>query len=236
LPVRLYCDNGSTYISKHFTLVTQRLGIRKIHHPPYQAYCKGKVEVWNKFVKNDFQSEAALADIKTIDELNSAFEAWCEIDYNRRIHSETGEAPLSRYLANIEKIPPKRITDIEKLERLFLWGDDRVVDKYGLISFEGNKYRAPGCGRGEHIDILFNPFDLSTIELWRNKSFIDVVKANKICHIRVKNMPEEHKREKGKEISRSAQRYLKKLREKLIQQRAEGADNMQAFLKLKEDK
>jgi transposase InsO family protein len=234
LPQRLYCDNGSTYISRHFTLVTESLGVRKIHHPPYCAYCKGKVESFNKFVKGDFQSEAQAADIRTLDELNSAFDAWCELDYNRRVHSETGEKPRDRYLTSIAKISPRRVTDIERFERLFLWREVRIVDKYGILSFETNLYRVSGCSVGERIEIRYNPFDLGAIELWRNGQFVEISKANKVERLRVKVMPEEHQREKGAEISQSAQRYFAKLREQLTQERAEGADTMKAFLKLKE--
>lgn len=234
LPRRLYCDNGSTYISRHFTFVTHALGVNKIHHPPYCAWCKGKIEAFNKHAKRDFQSEAGRAGFKTLEELNSAFDAWSELEYNRRLHSETGETPRERYAKSIARVGERRITDLEGFERLFLWRAERVVDKYGLVSFEGNEFRAERCAVGERLMIRYNPFDLSSIELWRGKIFVGVAKANKVERIKVKSMPEEHKNENANEVLRSSQRYFAKLRERLMQERARGADAMDAFWKLKE--
>jgi hypothetical protein len=49
------------------------------------------VEALQKTVKNEFQSEAARAGMKTVEELNSAFWAWAEMEHNTRIHSSTGQ-------------------------------------------------------------------------------------------------------------------------------------------------
>jgi hypothetical protein len=38
-----------------------------------------------------------IADL-TLDQLNEATLAWIEMEYNRSVHSELGEAPLQRYL------------------------------------------------------------------------------------------------------------------------------------------
>ena len=43
LAQKLYCDNGKVYISKHFLILVSDLGIKKIHHRAYAAWCKGKV-------------------------------------------------------------------------------------------------------------------------------------------------------------------------------------------------
>jgi putative transposase len=39
-----------------------------------------------------------VADL-TLEQLNEATQAWCEYEYNRRAHSETGQTPLARFLA-----------------------------------------------------------------------------------------------------------------------------------------
>ena len=44
IPDKAYLDNGKVYISKHFAFVLGRLKCKKIHHPPYQAHCKGNVK------------------------------------------------------------------------------------------------------------------------------------------------------------------------------------------------
>ena len=89
IPPKVYLDNGSVYIAKQFAWILGQLKTAKLHHKPYQAYCKGKVEAVNKTIKNDFQAEAQRAGFKTLEELNSAFAAWVDLEYNLRIHSQT---------------------------------------------------------------------------------------------------------------------------------------------------
>ena len=51
------------------------------------------IEAANKIIKNQFQREAQLAGMRTIDELNSAFWAWMELEYNTRILSANRAEP-----------------------------------------------------------------------------------------------------------------------------------------------
>ena len=73
VPARCYVDNGRVYISRHMLAILVELLVKQVRHPPYQSYCKGKVEAANKIIKNQFQREAQVAGMRTLDELNSAF-------------------------------------------------------------------------------------------------------------------------------------------------------------------
>ena len=42
IPLKVYLDNGSVYIAKQFAWILGQLKTAKLHHKPYQAYCKGK--------------------------------------------------------------------------------------------------------------------------------------------------------------------------------------------------
>ncbi len=106
IPLVVYLDNGKVYVSRQFRSVLAELKIRELHHKPYQAFAKGKVEAVQKTVKNEFQSEAARAGMKTVEELNSAFWAWAEMEYNSRIHSSTGQAPDERFQQGILGLSP----------------------------------------------------------------------------------------------------------------------------------
>ena len=44
VPVRCYVDNGRVYISRHLLAILVELQVKRVRHPPYQSYCKGKVE------------------------------------------------------------------------------------------------------------------------------------------------------------------------------------------------
>ncbi|KKL21794.1 hypothetical protein LCGC14_2441880 [marine sediment metagenome] len=43
LPEKIYCDNGSVYISNYFLFLVSDLEIKKIHHRAFCAWCKGKI-------------------------------------------------------------------------------------------------------------------------------------------------------------------------------------------------
>ena len=40
----LHVDNGKVYISRHMMAILVELQVKRVRHPPYQSYCKGKVE------------------------------------------------------------------------------------------------------------------------------------------------------------------------------------------------
>ena len=144
IPLRVYVDGGKVYVSRHFLAILVELLIKHVRHPPYQAYCKGKIEAANKIIKNQFQREAQVAGFRTIDELNSAFWAWMDLQYNPRVLAATGQSPDARFRAGL---PPdqRRVTDLDSFNALFLWRERRTVSKYGRIKLHGNQY--PGHRR-----------------------------------------------------------------------------------------
>ncbi len=221
LPERLYCDNGKVYISKHFLILVTDLGIKKIHHRAYSAWCKGKAENIMKTLKR-FQSEAILAGFKTIEELNSALAAWIEVEYNNKIHSGTGETPNERFRNNITKHPPGRITDIDKFNDLFLWRVERTIDKFGQIRFQANTYKIHGLPVGTTIQLRYNPFDLTNVKVYENNKFYCILKASKLSRKAVLNMPEERKKNS---FSPEAAEYFRRIREKALELKKEEADN-----------
>ena len=173
IPLKVYLDNGSVYIAKQFAWILGQLKTAKLHHKPYQAYCKGKVEAVNKTIKNDFQAEAQRAGFQTLEELNSAFAAWVDLEYNLRIHSQTGEAPDQRF-ANALHAEIRRVSDIAWFEALFLMRVSRTVTKYGKIKLRVQRIprhlRAPRLYRGSALRSVrpLTPFHLQGRSLRRN--------------------------------------------------------------------
>lgn len=225
LPEKLYCDNGSAYISSHFLFVTNDLDVRKIHHPAYSAWCKGKVESMMKRFKQGFQREAQLAGFKTLEELNSALFAWLDVEYHRKKHSTTGETPDDRYANNVNNHPPRRIENLEEFNSLFLWREQRSVTKYGRIPLQTNKYSVKGVAPGSKVEVRFNPFDLSEVQIFFKGRFIGLSKANVLNRVQVKAVPEERDRPEA-EVSQASSDYFKKLREQHHGQKLEEADGI----------
>lgn len=222
-PDRVYCDNGNVYISHHFLLLVTDLGMKKIHHPAYCAWCKGKVENVMKSLKR-FQSEAALAGIKTLEELNATLSAWVEVEYNSKLHSSSGETPNERWANNLAAHPPKRIADLDVFNALFLWRDKRSIDKFGQIRFQGNRYRIHGFAVGSCVELRYNPFDLCEVSVFHEGRFHATLKATTLTRTAVLKVPEEKK--DSSRFSPEAAEYFRRIREKATELTRQNAESL----------
>lgn len=210
IPGKVYVDNGHVYISAHFAWLIKELDIKKIHHKPYAAYCKGKVESVMKTIK-EFQMEAMMAGFTSLDELNTAFWAWCEMIYNTRTHSSTGEPPNKRFA---DGLPPdrRRVTDLRWFEALFLLRKERTVTKYGQIKLFGNKYPLKDIRHGTVVEVRYNPFNLQKIYIFKDKMLFATIEASTINTVCAPKIPEENKDNPDK-VSQASRNYFAKLRE-----------------------
>jgi transposase InsO family protein len=230
IPEKLYLDNGAVYIAAQFAFILSELGIRKIHHPPYQAWCKGKVEAVMKTIKLDFQAEAQQAGFQTLDELNSALWAWIDVEYNRRNHSSTGEAPVARFASGLPA-QHRRVENLEWFEALFLLRERRTVSKYGLIKLAGNQYRTQ-VHHGQVIEIRFNAFDMRTVWRFEDGRCVETLVPHKFANDRLPRLSEEHSAAPAK-VSASASTWFAGLRERHAQLRREA--DVPRYDKLKGD-
>ena len=212
MPARVYVDGGKVYLSRHFLAILVELQVKQVRHPPYQAYCKGKVEAANKIIKNQFQREAQVAGIRTLDELNSAFWAWMELEYNVRVHSATGQSPDARLRDGLPA-EHRRITDLETFNALFLWRERRTVSKYGRIKLHGNQYPVASVPHGSVVEVRFDPYDLAQLAIYDpSGGLLETTSASKQVTVQVPVVPEES-RAKPPEVSAAARDYFTRLRE-----------------------
>ena len=217
IPLAAYMDNGSVYISRQFASVLAELRIKGLHHKPYQAHAKGKVEAVQKTVKNEFQSEAARAGIRTVEDLNSAFWAWAEVEYNTRLHSSTGQAPDERFLQGLPK-DHRRVEDLGKFQAMFLWKAKRTVSKWGKISLYANRYPVQMRAPGAVVQVRYDPFDLSEVLIYDPDTTnpLESSTPTKQVNTRAPNVPEES-RKTHREISQQSLAYFTRLRERYLQ-------------------
>jgi transposase InsO family protein len=192
IPEKVYLDNGSVYVSHQFAWILAELAIKKIHHPPYQAHCKGKIESMNKTIESEFQSEAQHAGFTTLDELNTALWAWIDLEYNARVHSSTGQAPDKRFAEGLPS-DHRRVTDIEWFEALFLMRETRTVTKYGMLKLLGNEYRIISAPHGASVEVRFNPFDLSRLYVFERGKCIETIEPKRMKNRVAPRIPEEKK-------------------------------------------
>ena len=98
LPRALMTDNGSAMLAAETQQGLLRLGI--VHEPtlPYSPYQNGKQEsFWGQIEGRLLPMLEGVADL-TLAQLNEATQAWLELEYNRKVHSELGQTPLQAYL------------------------------------------------------------------------------------------------------------------------------------------
>jgi putative transposase len=162
LPGALYVDNGSPFVSRQLERCLAVLGIRLTHSKPGQPQGRGKIERAFRTVREQFLVELdARGGAADLDELNRLFGAWVEGVYHHRVHSETGQAPMERFLAGV---PPRLPTPAE-LREAFLWAECRQVTKQAMVSLFGNSYQVDPALVGATVELVFDPFDLAKIEV-----------------------------------------------------------------------
>lgn len=165
VPQRLYCDNGSAYVDAWLLRACAKLGIKLVHSTPGRPQGRGKIERVLRTVRNQFLVELSTPDsemlVPDLIGLNRLFTAWCETVYHRATHSETGQTPADRWSAGD---PPKLPTPAD-LREAFLWETTRTVTKTATVSLHANTYQVDGGLVGRKVELVFDPFDLMTIEV-----------------------------------------------------------------------
>jgi putative transposase len=162
LPGALYVDNGSPFISRQLERCLAVLGVRLTHSKPGQPQGRGKIERVFGTVRRQFLVELdTCGGAEDLDELNRLFGAWVEGVYHHREHSETGQAPMERFLAGA----PPRLPSPAELREAFLWAEHRQVTKQAMVSLFGNRYQVDPALVGATVELVFDPFDLAKIEV-----------------------------------------------------------------------
>jgi transposase InsO family protein len=177
-PLAIYVDRGSVYKSKQLDTTCAALGIQRILGTPYYPEGRGKIERFFQFVQSDFLPELARSSVTTLHQLNESLLAWIEVVYHRKLHAETGQAPLERFRQ--DTAPTIRPADPEQLRQAFLYRDQRKVAKTATFSFRNNRYRVPAYLRRQSIQLRYDPFDLTRIEVWFNDAFLQLAEPDKI--------------------------------------------------------
>ena len=177
-PLAIYVDQGKVYTSKQLNTICATLGIQRILGTPYYPEGRGKIERFFQFVQSDFMPELACSSVTTLPELNQSLLAWIEVVYHRKLHSETGQAPLERHRQ--DPAPSTRSADPEELRAAFLHRDQRKVTKTATFSFRSNRYRVAAYLRGQAVELRYDPFDLTHIEVWFQDTFLQNAEPDRV--------------------------------------------------------
>lgn len=167
VPEKIYVDNGSAFVDAWLLRACAKLGIRLVHSTPHRPQGRGKIERAFRTVREQFLVEITGTDgvparhqVGDLGELNRLFTAWVETVYHRAVHSETGQPPLARWCAG----GPFPLPTPAALAEAFLWEERRTVTKTATVSLHGNIYQVDPILIGRRVELVFDPFDLTTIE------------------------------------------------------------------------
>jgi len=165
LPRSALSDNGAAMTASEITEGLTRLGILHQTTLPYSPYQNAKQEAFWGPVEGRLM--AMLEDVPdlTLSALNEATLAWVEYEYNRKVHSEIGEAPITRFLAGPEVTRP--CPDSDTLRLAFTRTDHRMQRKSdGTIVIEGRRFEIPNRYRHLlHIEVRYAGWDLGLVHL-----------------------------------------------------------------------
>lgn len=162
VPQVLYADNGAPFANAWLARTCGVLGIRLVHSRPYSPEGRGKQERLNRYIREAFLAEAEHHGIESLDQLNDLFAAWAEHVANRRVHAETGQAPIERFQAG----GPRRQADAALVREAFRWSVTRRVTRTATVPLEGNSYAVDPALTGRRVELRYDPEDLTRIDVW----------------------------------------------------------------------
>ena len=139
------------------------------HSQPGRPMGRGKVERVIETIQQQFMVEVAGDErhparhpVSSLDELNRLLDAWVRAVYHARVHSETGETPKARW----DAAGPQSIPDRGRLRHAFAWSEVRLVRKTATVSLEGNDYSVDPFLVGRKVELVFDPFDMTEIDVY----------------------------------------------------------------------
>lgn len=168
-PARLYYDNAMVFKANHMRVICAELGIHKpVYTTKYRPMGHGKIEAFNGFCTTNFIAEVKASNIITLDQLNEAFLAWVDEEYNRRKHSELGMSPKQRWLKDSSRI---EYLDEEKIRIAFLWRELRTPDKTAVIRLFNRAYKVSATLAKRRVEVRYDPERLDSIEIYYQGTF-----------------------------------------------------------------
>jgi putative transposase len=161
VPKAVYVDNGSPFVSGQLLRACAMLGIRLIHSTPGRPEGRGKIERVFRTVREQLLVELEDRPPASLEDLNRIFQSWAEQVYHRRVHTETEQTPLERFLAPGVPSRPSEAS----LREAFRWSERRTASKTGTVGMHGNTYEVDPELAGRQVDLIFDPLELTEVEV-----------------------------------------------------------------------
>lgn len=165
LPRSFLTDNGGPMISAEFVQGLSNLSI--LHEPtlPYSPHQNGKQEHFWAVVEQRFLAMLDRVEDMSLNLLNSLLQAWVERDYHQRIHSETKQTPIERWLQGPDVCRPAPAPD--EIRGSFRQRVSRKVRRTdATLTLDGIRFEIPYAYRHfPRVRIAYARWDLGNVHL-----------------------------------------------------------------------
>lgn len=165
LPRALMSDNGAPMIASETRQGLERLSVHHETTLPYSPYQNGKQEsFWGQI---EGRLMAMLEGVSELDlnTLNNATQAWVEMEYNRKVHSETKKPPINIFIEdpNVGRSCP----DGDVLRQAFTIEEIRTQRRSdGTITVKGVRFELPSrLLHLQRVTVRYARWDLSCVHL-----------------------------------------------------------------------
>jgi transposase InsO family protein len=177
LPRALLTDNGSAMMGAEFGEGLGRLGIIHDTTLPYSAYQNGKQESFWGQLEGRLVSMLQNQKQLSLTDLNIATQAWAEMEYNRKVHSEIQTTPLERFLSDKDVL--RESPDLGTLKLAFRMDSKRTQRRSdGTFVLQGVRFEIPYTYRTLlRLTVRYARWDLSQVHL------IDDRTQNMLCQV-----------------------------------------------------
>jgi len=165
LPRCQMSDGGAAMKAGETRQGLSRLSIRHALTLPYSPEQNAKQEVFWAQVEGRLLAMLEGHRELTLSLLNQATQAWVEMEYQRKVHSETGQTPLQRWLDGPSVARP--CPEPETLRLAFTVQRSRTQRKSdGTVSIEGVRFEIPDRFRGfKKLTLRYARWDLGHVWL-----------------------------------------------------------------------
>jgi transposase InsO family protein len=165
LPRAILMDNGAAMTAQETKEGHHRLGILHETTLPYSPYQNAKKEVfWAQLEGRCVAMLEGVEDL-TLRMLNEATQAWVELEYNRKVHSEIRATPLARFLEgpDVSRDCPAS----EALRLAFMRQEARTQRRSdGTVSIRSRRFEVPSRFRHmKRLTVRYASWDLSHVVL-----------------------------------------------------------------------
>ena len=177
LPRASLSDNGAAMTAAEVVEGLTRLGVLQQTTLPYSPAQNAKIEILWASVEGRLMAMLEHVPDLSLAKLNQATLAWAEHEYNHKIHSETGEAPIKRFLAGPSVMRPS--PDSNALRLAFTRTERRMQRKSdGTLMLERRRFEVPDRYRHlTQLEVRYASWDLTLVHL------VDERAGNVLCRL-----------------------------------------------------